>query len=383
MRPTRIGPFRIRPDDVVCLSRPVSSAVRNTVLHYTGSRRDHTGVHAAIRELAQTGLYRSLLGAGPDFVAEKEPRLRVWRGPRVADEMIGPGNLWPTLVVAWRVRRWLDAGANRIFHGHSRAGLLVGLWLRLLGARRVAVSVHCYGRQRWFYRLAHTCLGARLIWLSPAMKRHYGLPADTWTGCMPNGLARAWAPAFRRWPGDRPLRLGGAGMLVRWKRWDLVLAALARLPRGCEVEFVHIGGPVDHADSRAYERELHALAADPRLAGRVHWLGWQPSSAALLQQVDAVVVPSDGEPFSMIALEALFAGVPVIATRGGGPDDFIVEGRNGWLVPSGDAGALADRLARCCEPAAWQSLCQEPGHIGRFSMTGTLAARWAEIYGGL
>lgn len=356
------------------------SAVRHTVLHYTGSRRDQTGVHAAVRELAQTGLYRSLLGVGPDFVAEKEPRLRAWRGPRVADETIGLGNLWPTLRAAWQVRRWLRRAPHRIFHGHSRAGLLVGLWLRLLGERRVVVSVHCYGRQRWFYRLAHTWMGGRLFWLSPAMKRHYGLADETWAGCMPNGLARAWAPEFRRWSGGRLLRIGGAGGMVRWKRWDLVLAALAQLPAGCEVEFLHIGGPVDQADSRAYERELHALAADSRLTGRVRWLGWQPSSAKLLQEVDAVVVPSDGEPFSMIALEALFAGVPVIATRGGGPEDFIIEGRNGWLVAAGDAGALGERLQCCHERPAWEELRQDSAHIRRFSVGDSVAVRWAEEY---
>lgn len=358
------------------MSRPV------IVLHYTGSVWDGSGVHAVIRQMAQTVAYRSLLGVAPGFVAEKSPRLPLWRGPAIDADVINLSNAWRALRVACRVRRWLNRAPHRVFHGHTRAGLLVALWLHLLGERHIVATVHVYGSQTWFYRLARRCLRKRLVWLTPAMKRHYGIADTSWSGCMPNGLATTWETVFRGWPGDRPLRIGGAGILVHWKRWDLVLQALARLPAGRQVEFYHIGGAVDLPASRACEQELRALAEKLGLSGCVHWLGWQDSSTALLKQVDAVVVPSDGEPFSMIALEALFAGVPVIATRGGGPEDFIMEGQNGWLVPAGDAVALADRLEKCRDPREWKTLHQDDSHIRRFSLTETLVPRWAEIYAG-
>ena len=115
----------------------------------------------------------------------------------------------------------------------------------------------------------------------------------------------------------------------------------------------------------------------------MHWLGWQSSSAELLRQVDAVVVASDSESFSMIALEALYAGLPVIATRGGGPEDLILEGTNGWLVPAGDATGLAACFGRCLDPATWATLRLAPEHLRRFSVPATLAARWLEIYAAL
>lgn len=361
----------------------MSSASKPTVLHYSGSVSDRSGVHGVIRQIAQIPAVRSILGVGPGFVAERNPRVPVWRGGRVDADSISPANLWRTLAVGWRVRRWLRRAPHRIFHGHTRAGLLVALWLRALGERRVAVTVHVFGRQRWFYRLARRALGSRIVWLSPAMKRYYGLPDAGWTDCIPNGLTQPWAGELRRWPGGRPLRVGGAGMMVRWKRWDLVLAALRLLPPDRPVEFHHIGGAVDLPDSREYERELRASAQEPALASRVHWHGWQESSAALFKDVDILVVSSDGEPFSLTALEALFAGVPVIATRGGGPDDFIVEGRNGWLIPAGDSAALADRLVRCSEANEWRDIRQDPAHLRQFSMPETLAARWTAFYAAL
>ncbi len=355
----------------------------NTVLHYTGSEWDGSGIHAVIRQLAQAPVARSILGVTKDYVAGPHQRLPIWRGPRIADEAVNLPNLWRAWVVAQRVRRWLRRGNQRIFHGHSRAGLLVGLWLHLFRESRVIVTVHCYGSQRWFYRLAKRCLGSRLVWLTPAMKCHYGYTDPSWDGCMPNGLAAALPATMHRGPTGGVLRLGGAGAMVRWKRWDLVLGALARLPAGCPVEFLHIGGPTDLPQSKDYEQELRALTVSLGLTERVRWLGWQSSSVELLKRVDAVVVPSDGEPFSMIALEALFAGVPVIATRGGGPEDFVLDGENGWLVPPGDAAALARCFERCLEPAAWQTLRPSPEHLQKFSLPLTLAAQWAEIYAAL
>ena len=66
-----------------------------------------------------------------------------------------------------------------------------------------------------------------------------------------------------------------------------------------------------------------------------------------------------------------------------GPDDFIIEGENGWLVPPGDAAALAQCIQRCLKPETWRSLRLAPEHLRKFSVPETLAVRWAEIYASL
>lgn len=355
-----------------------------TILHYTGYDHDQGGIAAVIRNLAAAGRFRCVLGVSAGFVRRDGAGLDVLELPALAAEAISPANIWRARAVALAVQAWLRADAARVFHGHSRAGLLVALWLRWWGARRVVVSVHCYGRQRWFYRWAARRLAGRLYWLTPAMKRHYGCADQTWTGCMPDGLAAPLPATMRRGPAEgQVLRLGGAGALVSWKRWDLVLEALARMPVDGKIRFTHIGEKLATPESRACEQELRALTEKLGVADRVQWAGWQAGSADLLKEVDAIVVPSDGEPFSMIALEAMFAGVPVIATRGGGPEDFIIDGANGWLVPAGDAAALAQRFQQCLDPAAWRSLRLSPEHLRKFSASETLAVRWAEIYAAL
>jgi len=333
-----------------------------------------------IRHLAATGCFRCVLGVNAGFGRQDGPALDVLELPRVEGERISLGNIWRARAAARAVRDWLRAEPGRVFHGHSRAGLLVALWLRWWGEPPVVVSVHCYGRQRWFYRAAKKILGQRLRWLTPAMRRYYfgGVPAD-WTDCVPNGVPGTPAAEMRCWPGGRTLRLGGAGQLTANKRWHLVIAALARLPADAPVEYYHLGGSTGDPDSTAYTQELKALTARHGLDDQVHWLGWQPSSAGLLREVDAVVVPFHQEAFSLIALEALYAGVPVIAARGGGPDDLILDGVNGWLFEPDDPAALAALWRDLLQPDAWRELRVDTGHLQRFSAP-VVAEQWARIY---
>jgi len=67
---------------------------------------------------------------------------------------------------------------------------------------------------------------------------------------------------------------------------------------------------------------------------------------ALYQRAAAFALSSDEEGFGMVVLEAMACGIPVVSTASGGPDSILRDGVDGFLVPRGDAGALADRLGR-------------------------------------
>jgi len=82
---------------------------------------------------------------------------------------------------------------------------------------------------------------------------------------------------------------------------------------------------------------------------QVHAAGWRDPAGlfALYQQMDAAVVPSIWEePFGLAAVEAMAAGLPVVASRVGGLQRIVVDGETGVLVPPADSRALADALRR-------------------------------------
>ena len=69
---------------------------------------------------------------------------------------------------------------------------------------------------------------------------------------------------------------------------------------------------------------------------------------SLYQQATAFALSSDEEGLGVVILEAMACGVPVVATRCGGPDGIIDDGKDGFLVPLDDAALMAERLALLC-----------------------------------
>ena len=80
------------------------------------------------------------------------------------------------------------------------------------------------------------------------------------------------------------------------------------------------------------------------LAGRVEFLGWVDDLQSVLPRWDVFVMPSLEEGFPIAALDAMAAGLPVIASSVGGIPELVVDGETGWLVPPADVEALVSRL---------------------------------------
>ena len=338
---------------------------------------------SVVRALASEGRFRCILGVNPGFLQARMPALSTLELPALDGERLGLRTFWRARGVAHALRSWLSGDSGRVFHGHSRAGLAVALWLARSDARQVVASVHCYGRQRWFYRWAARQLGGRLFWLSPAMKHYYiGGNGGSWDQCIPGCIASESANGLGKpRASHRPVRLGGIGALVPWKRWDLVLEALARLPEAArnKLRFAHIGAPDGSDISLRCASSLRAQTAALGLGGIVEWRGQQPSTGDFLCETDCIVIASHNEPFSMAMLEALSAGVPVLAADSGGARDILTPPRNGWLFHSGDAGDLARSLLMLAETDALGGIRIEPGDLLRFSAP-HVAGQWAQAY---
>lgn len=144
--------------------------------------------------------------------------------------------------------------------------------------------------------------------------------------------------------------IGIFGRLTRWKGQHIALEALRSLPG---VHLVVVGEALFTEDDRAYRDELQRTAEEPALQGRVHFLGFQSDVTPLLQAMDVVVHCSvAAEPFGRVIVEAMLAGTPVVATHGGGVDEIITDGQDGFLVPPADPPALALAVGKIIQDPA-------------------------------
>ncbi|MFI5413244.1 MAG: glycosyltransferase family 4 protein [Candidatus Lutacidiplasmatales archaeon] len=124
------------------------------------------------------------------------------------------------------------------------------------------------------------------------------------------------------------------------KGLESLVRALAQVPAELDVHVRLVGEDWGGAEQvREWAKRLD-------LAGRVQILG-PVSRAALLQEyanADLFVLPSLFEPFGIVLLEAMAAGLPIVATRVGGIPEVVAEGRNASLVPPADPTALAEAI---------------------------------------
>jgi glycosyltransferase involved in cell wall biosynthesis len=150
---------------------------------------------------------------------------------------------------------------------------------------------------------------------------------------------------------DAPLA-GVFSRLAPWKGQHVLLQAIARLPG---VHGVIVGDALFGESD--YAARLRALAAELGIAERVHFLGHRHDVPKLMHAVDVMVHPSvDPEPFGRTLVEAMLAGVPVIATDTGAASDILEGGKAGTLVRPDDADAIAAAIARAlADPAALRS----------------------------
>jgi L-malate glycosyltransferase len=140
------------------------------------------------------------------------------------------------------------------------------------------------------------------------------------------------------------------GRLVSGKGIEYYLRA-ARIvsDRGRNIRFLMIGA---HSSERGYRSEMELLARELNLAGQVIFTGQRQDVTDMLQDVDLVVHPSLTEGLSNVILEAMAAGIPVVATNVGGNPELVQDGKTGLLVPAENAEEIADAICRLLDQPA-------------------------------
>jgi glycosyltransferase involved in cell wall biosynthesis len=131
--------------------------------------------------------------------------------------------------------------------------------------------------------------------------------------------------------------------------------------------------------------EVERLAHDPRLASRVHLVGFQQNASRFLPAADLFVMPSRAEALSIALLESMALGVCAIVSDAGGMKEAVRDGRDGVVFPSENVAALAQAIRRLHGDAALRRRLEESAKQ-RFQVEfthGAVARRMAAIYHGV
>lgn len=143
------------------------------------------------------------------------------------------------------------------------------------------------------------------------------------------------------------------GRISPWKGQHIFIRAAAIVLRQFPAARFRIIGKVMF-DEAEYEKQVHALVDELGVRGSVEFVGFRSDVAAALSELDLLVHASTtGEPFGQVIVEGMAAGLPVVATDGGGVPEIVVHGETGLLVPMNDVEAMAAAILRILsDPAA-------------------------------
>jgi glycosyltransferase involved in cell wall biosynthesis len=256
------------------------------------------------------------------------------------------------------VHTWLFAA-----NSYGRAAALAA------GVRHIVAAERCVDPWKVWHELAIDRWLARrtdrIVVNSSGVRGFYvrhGLPPEKFV-VIPNGIAEMPPSDLSReallaelgLPKNARL-IGAVGRLWPQKRIkDLIWAAdLLKVIRD-DVHLLIIGdGP--------HRRRLEQFRRQVRIEDKVHFLGHRGDVPRLLPHFDLLWLGSEYEGLPNAVMEAMGAGVPVVATDISGNRDLVVPGETGYLVPVGDRAALARQANKLLDNA---DLARRLGEAGR------------------
>jgi glycosyltransferase involved in cell wall biosynthesis len=252
------------------------------------------------------------------------------------------------------LRRWLLRHGIEILHTHNprdhyiAAVASLGTEVRNVGTRHLLRPIG----SRWLKRPFLSRLEA-MIAVSEAVRRAIVatrvLPVEKIV-TIPNGIDTS-----RRLPRRDGLRrstglpesvpvVGYVGRLSPEKGLETLLSAMRVLRESRPDARLFVVGD-DRGDGR-YAARLRHLVHAHGLGPATVFFGYVEDAALACADFDVQVVCSEAEPFGLVTLEAMSHRHPVVVTATGGSPEIVRDGIDGFLVPPGDARALAGRLAQ-------------------------------------
>jgi len=340
-----------------------------------------------------------------DLLAKELPRL----GIEVGLACLKPG-LFPKVCQAWdvplyklpmrgkfdlrvvkRLVRIVRKEGYDVLHAHTpRTALVAGL-ASMIADVPMVYHVHSPtsrdSTRRWHNRINAAVERIALLWasvliaVSHSLGRHlrdHGLAGDR-VSVVANGVP-CRRPRPVRPAGEREWTIGTVALFRPRKGIEVLLEALAKLKRrGLPVRLRAVG----QFETPEYEQEIKSLTEKLALADIVTWTGFTENVDEELARMDLFALPSlFGEGLPMVVLEAMAAGVPVVASRVEGIPEAIRDGRDGLIVEPSDPQDLARAIGQViCGQTDWLALRTSglERHAERFSDR-SMATGVADVY---
>jgi len=154
--------------------------------------------------------------------------------------------------------------------------------------------------------------------------------------------------------------IGAVGHVKSWKGYEYMIEAAEIVNKQFpEAQFL-IAGAFDKRDR--YYQSVKEMVKERKLEKHILFLGYQNDIKEILTALNLFVLPSITEGFSLSLVEAMAMGVPVVATRSGGPEEIVIDGKTGFLVPPGKPKKMAEKILVLLENI---ELRREMGERGR------------------
>jgi len=266
-------------------------------------------------------------------------------GVEIIHARLAPSSPSNLLTASAQLARVVRSRHVSLIHSHHRFGNLVGRLASRLAGVPLVVTVHEFRHnKRWLGRLL---AGDRTIAPSAALARHlrshYGFDPET-IAVIPNAISvkaakpRVAGVKARQGELKDALVVGYLGRLSAEKGVRYFVESIPLASRECPgTTYVVFGdGPEEH--------ELRTLANRLRIDDTtLSFRGWSDPLEAM-DGLDIVVIPSLEEGFAYVALEAMRASLPIVATRVGGLPEIVADHESGFLAPPRDPAAIASAV---------------------------------------
>ena len=275
-----------------------------------------------------------------------------WMSGQLADD--------PVEVIESDLHRWppdelrrIAAAVRRrridVVHTHMSRAHLFGVLLRILFGVPCVATAHCRKFQ------PHWMLNDHVIAVSEATRRFhvrfnlvrprrietvYNFVDPRWRGEVPQHVrARIRAELGA---GESSALVASVGQISQRKGQVYLVRAMPKILHAVpEAKLLLVGGTTR---TRKYLNQVEAVARELGVADHVVWTGMRDDVEELLAAVDLLAHAALEEPLSRVLLEAMTAGLPIVATDVTGTRECITPGETGVLVPPEDPDALAEAI---------------------------------------